>query len=411
MARGFTNSEARDLIERSNALLEGFSAAAQLSETCHAELAQIVRETRSRKVDARFSDIVIRQARGNTFEVLDINPLGAITLDQLNGIENPSLVQITDGLETHTLAECQQRAFEGTRINLDGPHDTAANAVLHAAYVSANSHQPAAICKQAADAYGPHVQALIEKIEAGRGTFKWLFASRDKKDEAERSYLELKALIGQRLDPTASTALDTLNSLPNISQDAAWAWFSSNREDALREIGTISPSVVGTDDWQFLSSDAKKLSGEITGYSSRLSEKSDARPVSLESKIRRAVSKSFAGDVLNTLKTVPIEELARTGRGIRVKSLRDAGFETIADVYAATKTELESVHGISYSGACDIKKAATEFAGEIEKGLKLRLSADNKTPEATRILCAASALKEWRELSHECDTLLNTAAE
>lgn len=407
MARGFTNSEAKDLIERSSALLEEFNAAAQLSGTRHTELAQIVRETRSRKVDARFSDVVIRQAGENTYEVLDINPLGAITLDQLNGIENPSLVQITDGLETHTLAECQQRAFEGTRINLDGRHDAAANAVLHAAFVSANSYQPAAICKHAADAYGPHVQALVEKIEAGSGTFKWLLASRDKKDEAERSYLELKALIDQCLDPTASTALDTLNSLPNISEDAAWAWFSSNREDALREVGTVSASVVGTDDWQFLSSDAKKLSGEVSGYGARLSEKSDASPASLESIIRRAVSKSFAGDVLGTLKTVPIEELARTGRGIRVKSLRDAGFEAIADVYAATKTELESVHGISYSGACDIKKAATEFANEVEKGLKLRLSADNKTPEATRILCVASALKEWRELSHECGTLLD----
>ena len=185
MARGFTNSEARDLVERSSALLEEFSAAAQLSETRHTELAQIVRETRSRKVDARFSDVVIRQAGENTYEVLDINPLGAITLDQLNGIENPSLVQIADGLETHTLAECQQRAFEGTRINLDGPHGAAANAVLHAAFVSANSYQPAAICKHAADAYGPHVQALVEKIEAGSGTFKRLFASRDKKDEAE----------------------------------------------------------------------------------------------------------------------------------------------------------------------------------------------------------------------------------
>lgn len=142
------------MIERSSALLEELNAAARLSETRHAELAQIVRETRSRRVDARFSDVVIRQAGENTYEVLDINPLGAITLDQLNGIENPSLVQITDGLETHTLAECQQRAFEGTRINLDGPHDAAANAVLHATFVSANSHQPAAICKHAADAYG-----------------------------------------------------------------------------------------------------------------------------------------------------------------------------------------------------------------------------------------------------------------
>ena len=169
--------------------------------------------------------------------------------------------------------------------------------------------------------------------------------------------------------------------------------------------------MVGTDDWQFLSSDAKKLSGEVSGYGARLSEKTGTRPASLESQIRWTVSKSFAGDVFSALKTIPIEELARTGRGIRVKSLRDAGFETIADVYAATKTELESVHGISYSGACDIKKAATEFADEVEKGLKLRLSADNKTPEATSILCAASALKEWRELSHECGTLLDAVTE
>ena len=56
--------------------------------------------------------------------------------------------------------------------------------------------------------------------------------------------------------------------------------------------------------------------------------------------IQAAVERLQALDVLNILKNVPIDELNREKTGIRFKALKDAGYQTVADVYcAATRSK------------------------------------------------------------------------
>ena len=152
------------------------------------------------------------------------------------------------------------------RIDLDGGrHSAAATEVVCAACKDATSRRLAIECEHFSLDYAPRVSELIKKIEIGDGTLKWLFASRDKKDEAEKAYGELSRLVKERFDPGLSKSLDEFASLPKISDDEAWTWYALNKEEARRVLSEVSSSAIGADDWPFSSARARSLSNQVGG--------------------------------------------------------------------------------------------------------------------------------------------------
>jgi hypothetical protein len=79
--------------------------------------------------------------------------------------------------------------------------------------------------------------------------------------------------------------------------------------------------------------------------------------------VENAADRVAARDMMRILKGIPIEELNRGKGGIRVKTLRDCGFETLADAYAATPARLEAVKGISAEEADTILNKQSGLLG------------------------------------------------
>ena len=105
-------------------------------------------------------------------------------------------------------------------------------------------------------------------------------------------------------------------------------------------------------------------------------------------RIGEAAGRMTAEEVMGILRDVPVEELNRDRGGIRVKTLRDAGYETVADVCAASVFQLASLNGISEGGAYAIKNAAREFSSTAAASCRIRLDPDDRTDEAAALLAA-----------------------
>lgn len=103
-----------------------------------------------------------------------------------------------------------------------------------------------------------------------------------------------------------------------------------------------------------------------------------------------AADKIVAGEVLKILADVPVEELNREKRGFRIKTLKEYGYHTAADVASATASELASVRGISEDAAVTMKAIVRQMAGEAGKGVKVRLSTDDQNDAATSLVTAVS---------------------
>ena len=124
-------------------------------------------------------------------------------------------------------------------------------------------------------------------------------------------------------------------------------------------------------------------------------------------KAQEASDALVALEVLKVLSTIPIEEINRDKRGIRVKALRDYGYRTIADISPASVYSIASVHGISEDAAHSIKGIVNDIVSKARQGVKIRLSTDNRTKEATALVLALLQYRRSQKIADECRQLLN----
>lgn len=120
-----------------------------------------------------------------------------------------------------------------------------------------------------------------------------------------------------------------------------------------------------------------------------------------------AISNEIVGrEAFNIIKDIPVEEVNRDKKGIRVKSLKDAGYNSIADLHAATYYNLVDVNGISEESAGLIKQIVGEIVKEASKGVKLKISTDNKTDETTRLINCISRYRQMLTLAQISNEIL-----
>ena len=112
-----------------------------------------------------------------------------------------------------------------------------------------------------------------------------------------------------------------------------------------------------------------------------------------------------AAQVLKLMEKIPVEEVNRDKRGIRVKALRDSGYVTYADMLTSSIYQLAAIRGISEDGARIIKRIVSEAADKASTTTKLRLSADNRTEDMTRLITAVSQYQQAKPLAEESNRL------
>ncbi len=102
------------------------------------------------------------------------------------------------------------------------------------------------------------------------------------------------------------------------------------------------------------------------------------------------------------LDKIPVDELNRDKRGIRIKTLRDNGFQTLGSVYAASAAQLAAVNGISNEGAFLIKEIVDSIAAQAAPDIKIKLNLDDKTPASTELVKAILKYKKGIDCEPEC---------
>lgn len=122
--------------------------------------------------------------------------------------------------------------------------------------------------------------------------------------------------------------------------------------------------------------------------------------------ILTAAGEAAKKEAMALVEEIPVEEINRDRQGFRVKSLRSAGFETIGDLLRASTARIAAVDGISDAGAVEIRSTAEMLLTQAAAGAKIRISADNPTGEATRLLTAIFRFRKGRESASDCQTLL-----
>ena len=157
----------------------------------------------------------------------------------------------------------------------------------------------------------------------------------------------------------------------------------------------------------FSSTDAKELLVWHRQTIDRLN-RAEASREEYKKKVKNASDALVAQEVLKVLQDIPIEEINRDKKGFRVKALREYGYSTIADIAPVSVYTIASVRGISEDAAYSIKKIVNDIVSQAKQGIKIRISTDNQSEEATELVLALRQYHCSLSVSDECSKLLSS---
>ena len=230
------------------------------------------------------------------------------------------------------------------------------------------------------------INSMRQSLSAGSSGLRWMFSSSKTKEETVQAYRAAEGFLRSIEAKNISALYAQTTQIKNIPANAAWQEFQNNRGAFGEAFAHMAPELMQ-------GNLVHELSTAIEGHRSLLQPFLTAEQAIEQSKenIRNAANRVAARDIMSILKGVPVEELNRGKGGIRVKTLRDCGYETLADIYAAAPSQLEAVKGISAEGAREIKTKLNEYLYASANTVKIKLSADDKNPDSTALVQEISA--------------------
>ena len=219
-----------------------------------------------------------------------------------------------------------------------------------------------------------------------------IFVSRARKDEAERAYVALREAVYGQYTQNAEALMNELTQ----------AW--EHGPASVPSIGKKRKSYRKT--LEEMASPCKVRSVQQISQLLDVQKKKESAPSKVKSSLRSATKKAkaeienYLEESLNqTLEGTPIEELGKARQGLRIKALRDAGYETAADILRAPLWRIAGCKGISPDGARVIKLAAEALAMAARPLVRVRLNADNRDAKSNRLVVSLAKVKRLRELA------------
>lgn len=240
--------------------------------------------------------------------------------------------------------------------------------------------------------YHNRINQDISSVNCRKNGLRWLVTSRKKKDEAESAFNDLVSLeneYGSAVDEVTKQ----LQNLPEVSLNYIETDIQKNHIAYLNLLSRHLPK-------EAVSNPLIDIFAEPVNRIKRYRVNIQAADNSVndcKAKIAERAQKARGRKAYSVLNDIPIDELKReAGSGIRLKPLKDHGFNTVADIYSANLYELCSINGISELSARNLKRAANKYAGEVGQTSKFRISADDRNPAVTALLKQVYQYKNYR---------------
>ena len=305
--------------------------------------------------------------------------------ENISAVEKAATVVIDSKILSNSIADDLRRGQSKAPKTFD------TQALMSALYKYIHSTPVVDLCLALFNEHGRQVQASLQDLQQVASPFRRFFAGSKAKASAEKSYGYLSSLASGVWGNTIRQSVEAIRQISSVSPASAFADYETRPDAYYQALIECASNAARTDKplSQMIPIIARHeaLLDQYRAASSRLSQ----RLITDQNTIRQSAEKALAARVMEQLREFEIESLSQRRSGIRVKALRDAGYNTIEDIYCATASNLASVYGISEDAAKVIKSEARKMAEDIQKTVKLKISSDYRTQDITVLLTALYA--------------------
>lgn len=228
------------------------------------------------------------------------------------------------------------------------------------------------------------VKQNIALLNPGVSGLTWLFSGKSVKLKAVQAYHDLSNILNENYALLIPDFKSKIDEITYLSADEAWNAYEATPNAFIEILKKTVPTSYEQDQTK-------------TVFKTQLSKKEDLEKNIAQSEknvdadrdaIKSAAEHLLAYNALKALNEVSVDEINRVKSGFRVKALKDAGFMTMADIYSASVYQLTSLNGISETAAFYIKHTAKQLLDDVQKDIKIKLSADDRNKETTKLATA-----------------------
>lgn len=240
----------------------------------------------------------------------------------------------------------------------------------------------------------------INNLSGVTNILTWFIASKDTKLKAENSYSDLERRKNSGFLHQSQETIDAVANIKNTSFEEAFATFKEDRDSFLKEINSIDNNILKeykglVHVFLVLKNKYDKIQNSIKTIKENEEKDKD--------EIKKAIDYVLAEELVNALREIPVEELGREKSGVKIKCLKDAGYNDLAKVFGASIEEISSIYGISRDAAYTIKSICDSYAKEIKKSQKVKFSTDNKTKSSSKVIRLIYLYLKKKEVSKVID--------
>ena len=226
----------------------------------------------------------------------------------------------------------------------------------------------------------------IDNLAAGtKNSLQWLFTSSASKQAATKAYSQLQNAMRVENIQSFQETVDFIKNLDDAEFDTVFDDFESRRPFYRSALLYILPDILNA---RYGTHTISELLQRYNNCLGRLKDIYEAEEKQAKDRILKAVNNYLLHETLSVLAGISVEELARAKSGLRVKALMDDGYKTVKDIYTATASTLSFTKGISWEAAHQIKNLASDYYERARANIKIRLSSDSKTPQASQLILA-----------------------
>lgn len=291
-----------------------------------------------------------------------------------------------------------EAGINGQELELD---DKNLISFISSIYYYKESCKYSEVCKSLYNSYKDIIDEHINSLSSGSNAVYWLFSSKQKKSKAVDSYNALARMQHEPFTLSTDEVLHSINTLKETDFDIIKKDYLNNKDIYKQYVSKISPNV-------FKESGNvnvfKKYEEEYKSLTTKLEKVKKSVDDSIN-EIKYSVDYLLADELVNSLKEISVDELARDKSGIKTKFLKNAGYETLADVFGSSVMQIASIYGISQDKAYTIKRKCDSYANELKKGVKIKLSTDNKSGAATKVIRSIYSYLKKIDYSKRIDEL------
>ena len=227
------------------------------------------------------------------------------------------------------------------------------------------------------------IKEYIDDLKPGIAGLSWMLGGKKAREKAELAYQALSDILDDSYAQDIPNFEISVNDALRIGAAEAWEEYCADPYLFRQAAEAVCPKIIKSGYDRLFRGQLIQLDSVNDKLAKCLAEVEEDKGI-----VRGYAEKVLASSALQILKNVPVDEISREKPGVRIKTLRDAGITTMADVYSSSVYQLASIHGISESVAYDIKKIARKFLTEAQGGAKIKLSADDRTKQATELIQA-----------------------